>query len=551
MAGARVRAGGRREWSTRDELLAGGAQVVALAYQRASRDRKKTEKSVGDQERLNGREIASRGWSPYSGAAFTDNDLSSSRHARKDRPDFERLMETIRAGVGDVLVMWELARGQRDLAVYVAIRDLCVEVGLRFWLVGGVLYDLNDKNDRMSLGFQAVQAEFQADYIRDGVLRGMAGAAEDGRPHGKIPYGYRRVYDPKTGAFVSQELDFEPRTAVVPPAWTPGPAQRARIAREESGGASVSPVEPGGVVTYSPAEVVREIFGKLSAGVSLTSIGRSLNARGIPSPTGKDWTSPTLSKIAVNPTYIGKRVFQKEVVGDGQWPPMVTEDTYWSCVRIMRDPSRRMSRSGRAVHLASYIANCGVCGGKLSIHRMRDGRGAAPRERVFYRCRERGCVAVEQKLFDEFIERTVVRWLSRRDVFESFASGVGDEQIAHARAQAQELRVELEDWRAAAERREVDRISFGRISTKLLADIEAAENRATEIGIPPVLKGRIGEEAAARWAELGDDGVEVKREIIRAVADLTLNRVGDDGVRASLADPKRLVWRWKFGTAAV
>ena len=61
------------------------------------------------------------------------------------------MIEQIRAGKGDVLVVWEISRKERDLAVYVKIRDMCHEVGLYLWLLGGVLYDLRDKNDRMML----------------------------------------------------------------------------------------------------------------------------------------------------------------------------------------------------------------------------------------------------------------------------------------------------------------------------------------------------------------------------------------------------------------
>jgi DNA invertase Pin-like site-specific DNA recombinase len=216
-------------------LLAGGADVRAGRYQRASQDKKEQGKSVGDQGKLNVAEINRNGWTDA--GSFTDNDLSASRHAKKERPDFERLMDAIRAGKFDVLVVWEISRNQRDLAVYVEIRDLCTEVGLYFWLVGGVLYDLRDKNDRMMLGFQAVQAEWLADSIRDNVLRGIVGAAEAGRPHGKVTYGYRRIYNSRTRAFERQEADTEIRTATAP---------------------------DGTVCEYSHAGVVREIFDKVT-----------------------------------------------------------------------------------------------------------------------------------------------------------------------------------------------------------------------------------------------------------------------------------------------
>ena len=511
MVGVRV-AAGRRQWATKADLLGGGTAVVALAYQRASQDKRKTEKSVGDQARLNAREVEAHEWSMFPGKPFTDNDRSSSRHARKDRPDFERLLDVISGGSGDVLVMWELARGQRDLAVYVAIRDLCVQVGLNFWLVGGVLYDLRDRNDRMSLGFQAVQAEFQADYIRDGVLRGMAGAAEDGRPHGKTTYGYRRIYNPRTGAFVAQEADEEPRTAKA----------------EE----------------YSAAGVVREIFERVSTGDPLIVIARSLNDRGIPSPTSKTWQRVVIRTMALNPAYRGRRVFRGEVVGDGQWPALVSEETFWSCARVLGDPERVKTRPGRAVHLLSYIVRCGTCGGPL--HASQAGGKTVPPKRT-YQCLERGCAAVERAVLDEYVERVVVAWLSRADVFEALTAGQDDEEITRARADAQKQRAELEHWRMLAERREVDAVMYSRMSKTLLAGIEAAEARAADAGTPPVLRGRIGSQAISAWTQLHDN-VAVKREIIKTVAEIKVFPAGKGNSGSSLTDPKRLSWRWKFGT---
>ena len=105
-----------------------------MRYQRASQDKKEQGKSVHDQGVLNLKEISSRGWSDA--RSFTDNDRSASRHARRDRPEFELLIDAIRSGKGDVLVIWEMARRERDLAVYVKIRDMCTEVGMYFWLVG-------------------------------------------------------------------------------------------------------------------------------------------------------------------------------------------------------------------------------------------------------------------------------------------------------------------------------------------------------------------------------------------------------------------------------
>ncbi|HEY0529970.1 MAG TPA: recombinase family protein [Actinoplanes sp.] len=507
-AGNRV----RTRIGTKAELLAGGADVRALRYQRASQDKKEQGKSVHDQGVLNVKEITSRGWSDA--GSFTDNDRSASRHATKDREQFELLIEALRKGKGDVLVIWEISRKERDLAVYVQIRDLCTEIGMYFWLVGGVLYDLRDKNDRMNLGFQAVQAEWMADSIRDNVLRGIVGAAEAGRPHGKVTYGYRRIYHSRTRALERQELDTEVRTAT----------------------------SAEGVTTeYSHASVVKDIFRKVGSGVPLIHIERELNAAGIPSPEGSTWRRVIVRKIALNPAYIGKRVLRGEIVGDGIWPPMVSEDDYWAVVRLLQDPSRTTTRAGRAVHLLSYVVHCGVCGGPLSTN-MVNRHGWTGR---LYSCLNRRCVAVKAEILDEYVERTVVAWLSLPETAEmlSALSG-GDEQASTARAEAARLRAELEDWRKLAEEAEVSAIAYARAEKGLTKQIAEQEALAVEAGIPPVLRGMVGEHAVARWAELGDE-VARKREIIRAVADIRLLRAGKGSRQAFGAH--RLQWRWLLG----
>lgn len=58
----------RRAWADKAALLAGGGEVDALDYARASKDKKKQAKSVTDQARLNGLEIERNGW--RRGASF-------------------------------------------------------------------------------------------------------------------------------------------------------------------------------------------------------------------------------------------------------------------------------------------------------------------------------------------------------------------------------------------------------------------------------------------------------------------------------------------------
>jgi DNA invertase Pin-like site-specific DNA recombinase len=499
-------------WDGKAAVLAGGADVVAVRYQRASGDKKQEGKSVTDQGKENVKVIVGQSW--RDGGSYTDNARSASRHATKDREDFERLIEDIVDGKGDVLVVWEISRKERDLAVYVKIRDLCIAEGLNFWMVGGNLYDLRDKNDRMSLGIQAVQAEWLADSIRDNVKRGIDLAAEAGRPHGKVTYGYRRIYHQRTKALLRQEGDDEIREAT---------------------GAD------GTVSTYTHAGIVKEIFDRVGSEDPLITIEKDLNDRGVPSPEGKEWRRGIIRKMAMNPAYIAKRVLRGEVVGDGNWPALVKDETYWTCKRLLEDPKRKTTRPGRAVHLLSYIATCAECGGQLSSQKARkDGYVY-----MTYRCLQRQCATVMMDHLDEYIERIVVKWLTTADVHEALHRGTDDRDTSQARAEAQRLRAELEDYKKLAEAGEIKAVDWVRFERGLTARIAEAESRARDVSIPPVLRGRIGRHAAREWAKLADN-VAVKREIIRAVLSIGLLRTDPNNRKFG---PHRLVLAWTYGEA--
>jgi DNA invertase Pin-like site-specific DNA recombinase len=505
----------RRVWANKTALLAGGAEVAALRYQRASGDKKQEGKSVTDQGKENVRTIAAHEW--RDAGSYTDNARSASRHATKEREDFERLTEDIVAGKGDVLVVWEISRKERDLAVYVKIRDLCMAEGLNFWMVGGNLYDLRDKNDRMNLGIQAVQAEWLADSIRDNVKRGIDLAAEAGRPHGKVTYGYRRIYHQRTKALVRQELDDEPREAVA--------------------------VADGAVSAYSRAGTVKEIFTRVAAGDPLIIIERDLNDRGVPSPENgsSGWSRSSVRKIAMNPAYIGQRVLRGEVVGAGNWPAAIDEDTYWTCRRLLEDPARTTTRPARAIYLLSYIAKCGECGGPLSGKWVRRHGWTG----LTYACLKRQCCAVKMEYLDEYVERIVVKWLTTADVHAALHRPTADRDTTAARAEAQRLRTQLEAYKKLAETGDIEPQEYARFAKGLKVSIADAEARAQQAGLPPVLRGRIGRHAAREWAALADS-LAVKRDIIREILSVELLRTEGDQRRFT---PQRARLAWTYGEA--
>jgi hypothetical protein len=76
----------RRAWESKAQLLAAGAQVEVLPYQRASADRKQQGKSVGDQATLNRREVAGHGLGMGGGWVVTTPITTDRRRGMRGGP---------------------------------------------------------------------------------------------------------------------------------------------------------------------------------------------------------------------------------------------------------------------------------------------------------------------------------------------------------------------------------------------------------------------------------------------------------------------------------
>lgn len=344
--------------------------------------------------------------------------------------------------------------------------------------------------------------------ISERVRRGMRSNAVKGRPHGAVPYGYRREFHPETRQFVRQVPD-----------------DTVRRATGVDGAAS----------EYTRAGIVADLVARVAAGAALSRLARELNDRGVPTPTGVTWAPSKIRQMVMSPAYIGTRTHKGEVTGERCWPALVEEEKFWAATRVLSDPARKTTRGGRAVWLSSYLVRCYSCGGPLA----KSGAGTRGRPPV-YSCLARGCSAVLVERLDSYITAAVVGWLAREDVADLIGARAADADVAAARVEAERLRAELEQWRQLAENGEVSPVSFARAEQGLLGKLGSAEERAHVAGLPPVLRGRVGPEAATVWDGLG---LEVKREIIRTVADIRLRPAGK-ARDVPLTD--RLVWTWKL-----
>jgi len=440
-------------------------------YARVSSDPSGYGVSVSKQDAENREVCARMGWTIV--ASFCDNDASASRYATKGRPEFEQMRAAL--GPGRVLVARESSRFQRDLAVYVQLRDLCADRGAKL-CYGGRIYDLTRGDDRFATGLDALLAEREADIIQERNLKGAQATLRAGRQHGRVPYGYSLVFNNATGL-------------------------HDRVLDEKR------------------APILQDAARRVLAGESLRSIEADLIARGVWKARGQ------LRKRLLNPTYAGFRTSRGEIVKQGKWPPIFTPEEFQELSALLRSDQHTVSHRGtEPKHLLTGIAVCGVCG--EAVIRGKNGSTASAKRRFepyeIYCCPKRHVGRLIQRV-NTFVEEFIIFELSQPGALEKLEQTEEVEEDPGGETAA-ELEKRLDGFAAEAAAGRISPQMIGKIEADLRAQIAEAELR--EAGrkrvVSPVLRGVAGPNAREEWEALT---VPEKREGIRNFAVVTINPV--------------------------
>lgn len=471
----------------------------AYIYDRNSRVINGITTSTEDQRLENQRLCERNGWS-VSGE-FCDSGRSASRYARQAREQYEQMLAGIREGGCDVLVIWEASRGYRSTRTFIDLRDLLEQHKVKL-CYNGRLYDMSNRSDRFMTLIDAGRAEDEAEGIRDRVLRTTRLNAERGRPHGRIPYGYKREYDPRSGELLRQ------------------------------------------IINEPEAQVIRQAAERVAAGQSLYQIAKDLDERGIPAPGGDgyEWTIFSVRSILLRPTNIAQRQHQGVVVGDAKWPAILDDEVYYTVAGILKDPARRTQRDSTIKYLLSGIATCGPCHDEGSERILRPMHNSGSRS---YTCPKCFRASARVQLLDEFVQHTVLAYVEREEFAASLEVKSGTDETASALAEMQALEAQLEEARQAATTFQNGRfllspLSLAKMEEQLLPRIEAARARAQDPGVPAVVRrlAAAGPDAGDVWEELDLLG---KRAALRGLAKIRVNRAGQ-GVRG--IKPGRVTFDW-------
>jgi site-specific DNA recombinase len=439
--------------------------IRALLYGRNSHDPSGKGRSVASQLHEGHTLCCEHGW-PIAGVFDKDVGKSASRFAKKRRDDFEALLEAIEQRMGTVVVAFEASRYYRDLEAYVRLRAACLRAGVLL-CYNGEVYDLSKRADRKATARDAVDAEDEAEGIRDRNVRTVRRLVAEGWPAGRTPYGYQRLYSRTTGELEKQV--------------------------------------PHPVRSFYVREIFRRFLGDDDTDPqTLYGIAQWLNsAPAAAHHRGHPWDAERVRIQLRILAYAGRRVHHGVDAGKGTWEPVISLEDFERVQVLLDDPDRRTNvRQTGVKHLQTGIATCGNHPDQPSALR------AGPRNgHTSYVCDARQDVSIRKEVLDAYVETAAIRWWSSDAAVAAFRRDEDTGKVDRARKLQRALEQQLLDARNAAAEFDEDGtprlspVSLGMLEKRLQPMIDEARAEASApLGVPPELRRLVGRpDAEAVW----------------------------------------------------
>ena len=431
-----------------------------------------------------------RGWTVSE--SFVDNDVSA-MHGRV-RPQYQLMLTALQERRVDALVVWDIDRLTRtpaELEDFILVAD---SNRIDLASVGGEV-DLGTPQGRLTARIKGSVARHEVEQSSRRLKRKFQERAEAGKPHGKVAFGYRRepLYDDEGRMVGTRD-----------------------------------------VIHDEQAAVIRESTRRILARESVRSIVSDLNTGGTPSPRGGRWDGVMLRQVLLRQRNAGRRVHQGQVIGKGDWEPILDESTFDRLLSLLTDPNRRTARGNETVHLLSGIARCGLCGGVMRVvSRKTRGSRTSP---AAYNCRSCYRIRRKQVDVDEVVSEVLIERLSRPDGPDLMA---GDpialrEAVATVEALAARLNIAADEYADGGLTSE----QLKRITSRLRPQIEAARSVARSAAPSPELAKFTTGDMRAAWERAS---VDARRSLIQVLMAVTIEAVGS-GVRF---DPTSIGIEWR------
>ena len=133
------------------------------------------------------------------------------------------------------------------------------------------------------------------------------------------------------------------------------------------------------------APTVKRVFGMAESGSSVLDIVKTLNAEGIASPAGKEWSKTGVHKMLSNVAYTGTLVWGKSDKGKAEpvrvedaFPALVSKSKFRRVGDLMRSraPAKIHPRRAASTYLLSGLVKCRSCRRALTGQSAKSGKFA-------------------------------------------------------------------------------------------------------------------------------------------------------------------------------
>jgi DNA invertase Pin-like site-specific DNA recombinase len=488
-----------------------------VIYARISDDREGRQNGVDRQERQC-RSLAERNGDTVV-AVFVDDDRSAYRG--KPRPGYIKMLAHLRAGLAEGVYALAPTRLYRRLTDGLEFFELIKERDLSVETVKQGRFNLATADGKRDAHQAALNAEYESDLIsertRDTKVDQVARGEYRGGPR---PFGY------ENGGLIVRSL-------LCPQCGSRDGFTVDRACRA-CGAAAVN--EPG-----SEALHVELATDAIVAGGSLRAECARLLAAGMFSaerryqqedgsrgePERKPFRPQALRGVLLRARNAGLIEHEGEVVGRGQWPPIVPEETWRACREILLNPQRRKAMSTARVWLGSNLYRC-WCGQPAGAGTSGQGRtqpdGVRRPKIPAYRCKAvEAHISRQAEALDRYVSDLAVERLSRSDAVDLLLPPPRVEPVEDLTATANALRAKLdsiaEDYAADLVTR-AQMITMTTQTRERLEQVEARSAARAEVSVLASLP--LGTpEIAKQWEGWH---LDKRRAIIDALMTVTIHK---------------------------
>lgn len=422
---------------------------------------------------------------------YRDNNRSAYRPGGK-RPDYDRMLEAVRDGQVDVIVVYATDRLYRRLT---DLEDLTATLnrGSR----GVVLVktvksgevDLSTADGVMQAGMLAVVAKHESMKRGERVARAARQRAEQGRFSGGVRrFGYNATM-----------------TELVP---------------EE-------------------ADAIAWAYRAVADGVTVREVWREWKRRGLRGTQGGAIAPSQVTLILRRPFNASLVSYRGELLpGKSDVPAIVDEDLWRTVNAILSDPARRTAPMGRpSVTLLAGLMTCGVCGGPM----YRQNHHTAAAQRKVYTCQIGRHVSRSERVMEDGMNALMVTYLEGNAAKLRKPVKQVKSKSQDAAAKADALRRKLEDLSLLLASGDLDARDYARATKDVRQRLEALDAQVIADSARPATAALLkAGDVSAAWDAAS---IDTKRAVMKELLDAVV--VGRTEIRGKSAGMDNVTVTWK------